>query len=292
MKTMNKNNKLGKGIASLLTDLPSFEIPEGKKPEQNGLLLIDINEITVNSNQPRKVFNDDTLNELAVSIKENGIIQPLVVEKLNDTFHLISGERRLRASKIAGITKVPVIFKRVTAREKAVMALVENIQREDLNCVDEAMSYFSLLDDYKLTQEELAKKIGKSRSSITNLLRLLKLPKIVLDALKVNKLSLGHGKVLLSIVDQRERCIKLANISIEDSLSVRDLEQLLLNKSPKKEVSSQKVKNDDYQHIINEIEQKTGYHCDFKMNKKGKGKIVIKFSSKDEFDSIFNDLIK
>jgi ParB family chromosome partitioning protein len=164
---------------------------------ENTPLLVDVSAIKTNPNQPRKIFKEKDLEELAESIKENGIIQPLVVAELeNGQFELIAGERRLRAAKKAGLEQVPVVVKRATDREKMIMSIIENVQRADLNCVEEALAYYQLMNEYKLTQEDVAKKLGKERSTVANFLRILNLPRPVIDLLQKEMLSFGHAKIL------------------------------------------------------------------------------------------------
>ena len=198
---MSKKAALGKGIASLIgTNLPKSNNKQEKitkkKSQTTGRdsgsiepALVDINSIVKNNYQPRRRFSDLELKELAASIKENGIIQPLIVTKVESGYELIAGERRLRASKMAGLQKVPVVFKRATDRDKLVMAIIENVQRADLNCVEEALGYHRLMTEFKLTQEEVAKRVGKDRSSVGNLIRILKLPHDVISALQDNTLD-------------------------------------------------------------------------------------------------------
>ena len=181
---MAKKMALGKGIASLLQDSTSHAVVAQTYANQfekeieikieNSPLLVDVSQIKTNPNQPRKIFKEKDLEELAESIRENGIIQPLTVAELEDgKFELIAGERRYRAAKKAGLEQVPVIVKRATDREKMIMSIIENVQRSDLNCVEEALAYYQLMNEYKLTQEEVAKKLGKERSTIANFIRIL-----------------------------------------------------------------------------------------------------------------------
>jgi len=200
----NKKQTLGRGIGSLLGGNNSFagvinqntlnSIPEFKKEtsatasvrieDTNNILMVDISQVKGNANQPRKIFKEKDLEELSLSIKENGILQPLLVTKVEGGFEVIAGERRLRAAKKAGLERVPVIVRTATERDKMILAVIENVQRADLNCVEEAVAYYQLISDFKVTQEELAKKIGKERSTVANFLRILKLPRPVLDLLQ------------------------------------------------------------------------------------------------------------
>ena len=187
----------------------------------------NIDDIQVNQFQPRRDFDEQALEEFAQSIRANGIIQPLVVRKSSTgNYELIAGERRLRASKIVGLKHVPIVIRRSTDREALELALIENIQRQNLNCVDEALAYFQLIEDFALTQEEVAARVGKERATVANFLRLLRLPQEILGDLKAGYLSLGHGKALLSLEDPAHRLRARSQI-IEKQLSVRDTEKLV-----------------------------------------------------------------
>ena len=173
---------------------------------ENTPLLVDVNSIKTNPNQPRKIFKEKDLEELAESIKENGIIQPLIVAELeNGHYELVAGERRLRAAKKIGLEQVPVVVKKATEREKMIMSIIENVQRSDLNCVEEALAYYQLMNEYKLTQEDVAKKLGKERSTVANFLRVLNLPRPVIDLLQKEILSFGHAKILASVKERDPR---------------------------------------------------------------------------------------
>jgi ParB family chromosome partitioning protein len=292
--------QLGKGMAALLgnnpggyTDRDVAPIEPKKIQIETQPMLVDVDKIVANKGQPRKIFKEKDLLELSESIKENGVIQPLLVHEKDGVFEIIAGERRYRASKLAGLTKVPVIVKRTTKKEVLVMSIIENVQRADLNCVEEALAYFQLMNEFELTQEEVAKKIGKERSTIANYLRILKLPKDVIISLQKELLSFGHAKVLVSLNDD-ELTKRLANEVIVKGLSVRDLEELA--KSAKKKIkpatTSNKFIADQYTQLRNKLEQKTGYHFAVKGKKNGAGELVIKFSNEAEFNDIFTYLMK
>ena len=292
--------QLGKGMAALLgnnpggyTDRDVAPIEPKKIQIETQPMLVDVDKIVANKGQPRKIFKEKDLLELSESIKENGVIQPLLVHEKDGVFEIIAGERRYRASKLAGLTKVPVIVKRTTKKEVLVMSIIENVQRADLNCVEEALAYFQLMNEFELTQEEVAKKIGKERSTIANYLRILKLPKDVIISLQKELLSFGHAKVLVSLNDD-ELTKRLANEVIVKGLSVRDLE--VLAKSAKKKIkpaaTSNKFIADQYTQLRNKLEQKTGYHFAVKGKKNGAGELVIKFSNEAEFNDIFTYLMK
>lgn len=304
---MAKKLALGKGIASLIQDSPneilkaSLADKEAEKKEvkkekkevsiEAGPALIDINEIKANPNQPRKIFKEKDLSELSESIKENGIIQPLVVVKAEKGFELVAGERRLRAAKMAGLEKVPAVIKKITEREKMVIAIIENVQRSDLNCVEEALAYYQLMNEYDLTQEEVAKRLGKERSTIANFLRILKLPRPVIELLQKEELSFGHAKVLAGEKD-REKCIRVANQAIAEKLSIREVEKLLKKKITEPKEKQNKFFNEKLNQFKDKLEQKTGYHFDIKSKKAGKGEFVIKFTNEAEFNDIYEYLLK
>jgi ParB family chromosome partitioning protein len=205
------------------------EQPGLNRDRHPGIAVIDVNEIRANEFQPRRDFDQAALNELAQSIRENGLIQPLVVRKNGEHFELIAGERRLRACKIAGLKMVPIVIRKSTDRESLELEIVENIQREDLNCVDEGLAYFQLMQEFQLSQEELAKRMGKERATIANALRILKLSDFILAELKKGNLSRGHAKALLAIEDASER-EALAKEVLEKHLSVRQTEKTAQDK--------------------------------------------------------------
>ena len=306
---MAKKSALGKGIASLIKtnstealaqnmEANAKKITQSKekvpspKVETNPS-LIAINSIKVNPYQPRKIFKDRDIKELSDSIKENGIIQPLVViQKEGNHFELIAGERRLRASKMAGLKQVPVIVKRATDKEKLVLSIIENVQRSDLNCVEEALAYYQLMDEFKLTQEEVAKKIGKERSTIANFLRLLKLPREVVGFLQKEELSFGHGKVLAAVKDST-RCVFCATTAIEQKLSVRELEEFIKKSSRSQKAPTKTQENKErFQKLRDQLESVTGFHFDIKSKGNGPGKIIINFNNEAEFNDVFEYLVK
>jgi len=295
--------KLGKGIASLIQDTPvaaqqaAIKAKLEEKPKKEMLadgnaLMIDIASIRMNSHQPRKIFKEKELEELSESIKENGIIQPLIVIKDEDGFELIAGERRLRAAKKAGLTQVPAILKRATDREKMVMAIIENVQRSDLNCIEEALAYYQLMEEFKLTQEEVAKKIGKERSTIANFLRVLKLPRVVIELIQKDLLSFGHAKVLAAIQD-RDLVINLVSEAAQKQLSVRETEELAKKgKSRSKTKARLTFLDDKLDQFRQKLEQTTGYHFNLKSKNNGSGAITIKFNNEAEFNDIYEFLLK
>ncbi len=305
---MAKKIALGKGIASLIQDTPNQLLAKQLKEELNRQeqeeriitkteivntpLLIDVSRIKANPGQPRKIFKEKSLEELANSITENGIIQPLIVMQLDGgNFELIAGERRLRAAKKAGLTQVPVVVKRGTEKDKMVMSIIENVQRSDLNCVEEALAYFQLMEDFQMTQDDVAKKLGKERSTIANYLRVLKLPRDVIEMMQKELLTFGHGKVL-AVEKDRERTIRLANTAVTEQLSVRELEKLMKTKiKPAAESKKNPFFDDRVDQARQKLEQNTGFHFQIKSSKSGKGAIALKFNNEAEFNDIYEYLM-
>jgi ParB family chromosome partitioning protein len=310
---MAKKIALGKGIASLLHDATPASVVNATYNSQfgndnppavaverevevrieNTPLLVHVDSIKTNPNQPRKIFKEKDLEELCESIKENGIIQPLIVAELEGgQYELVAGERRLRASKKAGLEMVPVVVKRATDREKMIMSIIENVQRSDLNCVEEALAYYQLMNEYKLTQEDVAKKLGKERSTVANFLRVLNLPRPVIDLLQKEMLSFGHAKILAS-VKEREEATRLANEAVSKQWSVRDLETAIKAKKPLKEKEAKKNPffEEKLEQFRKSLEQKTGFHYALSSGKNGSGTISMKFSNEAEFNDIYEFLL-
>ena len=308
-ETMAKKLALGKGIASLIKETPNeilkaslaaanFDSADEAKKEAgaveraaaNSVLMVNCDSIQQNPGQPRKMFKEAELEELANSIKENGVLQPIIVKSLEGgKFQLIAGERRLRASKKAGLTQIPVIVRQTTEKQQKVLAIIENIQRSDLNCVETAYAFYQIINDYKLTQEELAKTIGKERSSVANHLRLLKLPREVLEFLQKDLLSFGHGKILAGIEDKL-LAKELASEVVEKKLSVRQLEEMITKKldAPKFAKNSDSEFKEKEAQLRKNLEQHSGLHIQVKLGSRGDGKVVIKFNNQEEFDKIVN----
>ncbi|OFZ14416.1 MAG: hypothetical protein A2X86_05020 [Bdellovibrionales bacterium GWA2_49_15] len=261
-----------------------------KEKMESGPLMIPIEKVRANPGQPRKIFKEKELEELSQSIKENGIIQPIIVRKIENGFELIAGERRLRAAKKAGIEYVPAIVRNATDRERNIIALLENIQRADLNCVEEALAYYQLMNDFQLTQEEVSKRLGKDRSGISNYLRILKLPRNVIEFLQKDQLSFGHGKILAGVED-REEVVRLANKAIVEQWSVRMLEEQSKMKRVSKDANQDEPAQQNlakYDSIKNTIEQKSGLQIKIKVNKSGAGHIGLVFSNEAELNDIYN----
>jgi ParB family chromosome partitioning protein len=310
---MKQNNKkLGKGMAALFGESAiSANILTDMKEKQNSLatnqkvatnrveishtpLLIDIKKIKANKDQPRKIFKESDIIELSKSIKENGVIQPIIVRESEEAgvFEVIAGERRLRASRLAKLERVPVVVKKATNKDTLVMAIIENVQRADLNCVEEALAYFQLMEEFKLTQEEVAKKIGKERSTIANFLRILKLPRGVISLLQKEQISFGHAKVLASVKDA-DITKRLAESAAMEKWSVRELEKAIrARKKTAVEGKPNQFFDERIDFIKNKLEKKTGFHFDIKSKSNGAGNMVIKFNNEAEFNDVFEFLMK
>ena len=295
--TNKTKSALGKGMGALLGGNTSPLMGTASKEKatpatpKGGPILIPTHKIKANKEQPRKIFKDKELLELSASIKENGVIQPITVkEDDNGNYIIIAGERRFRATKLAGLDQIPAIIKKVTKKETLVMAIIENVQRSDLNCVEESLAYYQLMNEFDLTQEEVAKKVGKERSSVANFLRILKLPREVIQLLNKEELSFGHAKVLAAVKED-EKARRLARVAVEEKLSVRELEKLIKAKAPKKETSN-KFFNEKIDALRQKLEKKTGYHFDLKTKNNGSGSISIKFGNEAEFNDIFEFLLK
>jgi len=267
---------LGRGLGALLST---------DDKEDSGIMEIKINDIEPNTNQPRKDFNDEKLAQLAESIKQHGVVQPIIVKKEGEIYRIVAGERRWRASRMAGLTTIPVIVKDLSNRQLMEIALIENLQREDLNPIEEAEAYDRLIKEYNLTQEEISKTIGKSRSAVANSLRLLNLCDEVIEYLKSGELTSGHARCLVTIEDKSIQ-IKIARTIIEKQLSVRDTEKLVKNLLTKKTV--QKKPKQELENII-EIEEKFSNIFGTKvklLSGRKKGKILIEYYSNEELDRI------
>lgn len=281
---------LGKGLDSMIPP-KSIGKATNEKSDANvtktGETILKINEVEPNKRQPRKFFNEEALQELCESIKQHGIVQPLVVAKKDDYYEIIAGERRWRAAKLAGLKEVPVVIKDYTPQEIMEVALIENIQREDLNPVEEARAYQNLIKEYDLKQEELAVRVSKSRSAIANSLRLLKLSDKVLDMLIEESISSGHARALLALEDTEQQ-LMVAEKIVRDKLSVRDIEKMVkainnpAKPSPKKELKNDFV----YKDMEEQLKQKIGTKVKINRKSEDKGKIEIEYYSQDELEKI------
>ncbi|MBW2059152.1 MAG: ParB/RepB/Spo0J family partition protein [Deltaproteobacteria bacterium] len=278
---MGKRTALGKGLGALIPDVGQ---------QRGDLFLCPIEEIVPNGKQPRKRFDEGGMKDLAESIKEKGILEPLLVRKSSQGYELIVGERRWRAAQRAGLREVPVLVRDVSSREALELALVENLQREDLGVLEEAEGYRQLIDEYQFTQEELARRIGKDRTSVTNTLRLLRLPEEVKERLADGSLSSGHGRALLALPtekDQREAC----RIVVDKGLSVRQTEGLVKGWKRKKPASPSREEPDDAGREELQEELRRFLSTQVRISGSGRrGKIEIEFYSQDELQRLV-DLI-
>jgi ParB family transcriptional regulator, chromosome partitioning protein len=274
---------LGRGMFALVDE---NELKEVDKSQVN---VIDIQKIMPNRYQPRKNFDEESLKELADSIKEKGVIQPVIVTDLgNGRYELVAGERRLRASRMAGLIEIPVIIKDFSDEDKIEIALIENIQREDLNPIEEAMAFKEIIEKLNINQDELAKKIGKNRSSIANTLRLLKLPETIREKVIKGEITEGHARAVMMLEDV-DKMILFTNYIIENGLSVREAERDVkdFEEKPKKNVSRETKKRDN---SMIEIEERFVQSIGAKVEIKGsqaKGKIEIHYFSKQELENIY-----
>ena len=281
---------LGKGLDSLI---PEIRDNIGSEYDDKSILHLKTSEIEPNREQPRKNFNEEALGELADSIREFGIIQPLLVQKKDNYFEIIAGERRWRAAKLAGLKELPVIIKDYTEQEVIEISLIENIQRENLNPIEEAIAYKRLIDEFKLKQEEIAERVSKSRAFVANSMRLLKLTNQVQKMVILEEISSGHARALLAIEDPEEQ-INLAKKISEENLSVRETEKIIKELlTPKAEIPHIKAKNKDfiYKDIERNIETIIGTKVNLNHKAKGKGKIEIEYYSEEELDRIFELLM-
>jgi ParB family chromosome partitioning protein len=272
-------------------------MPEAANKDRHpGISLAYVDEIQANSYQPRREFDDVALAELAQSIRENGVIQPLVVRKgPNGAYMLIAGERRLRAAKLAGLKQVPIVIRRSTDREALELALVENIQRQDLGCIDEALAYQQLIEEFNLTQEEVATRVGKDRATVANCTRLLKLPQAIIDDLKRGILSFGHGKAILGLEDTDQRLLARAEI-VEKKMSVRAAEALveqmklkLTTQAPQAQAPGSTPLLSRLATLASELTRSWSTRVELKGSER-RGKILIHYGSRQELDRILENL--
>ena len=284
-----KKKALGKGLEELFSsevlDFDTFESNIMETAEENDIKEIPVSEIRPNPYQPRKTFNDEALNELAESIKHYGVFQPIIVKKGLRGYDLIAGERRLRASKIAGLTKIPAIVKEFTDDEMREISLLENIQRENLTAIELAWAYKGIIDNLDIRQEDLAQKIGKSRSHVTNTLGLLNLPKSVQEMILNGDISMGHARVL-SKMDDNDEVIKLADRIVHENISVHELEDISKKDDIKKRMPiNKRINNNNYNYSQVEDELKDILGTNVKINGK---KISIYFENVNDLNRILD----
>ena len=296
----SKRNALGRGLSAILRN-PKSDITDNRTDEKNlvaSISEIAIEDIQINPFQPRVNFEKEKIYELAESIKELGIIQPITVRKLGyNKFQLISGERRLKASKELGLKSIPSFIRIANDEQMLEMALVENIQRENLNPIEIAISFQRLIKECNLTQEECGNKLGKKRSTITNFLRLLKLPLEIQDGLKKDKISIGHARALINIKNEKNQ-LNIFNDIIDNGFSVREVEQIAKDFSDRNynySAKRKKIDSDDiipfgHQKKLFDLSKSLNVEIKLKRNKKGSGKIIIPFSDDDKLSEIFNKI--
>ena len=289
-----KRGGLGKGLDSLIPDTIKTSVPEKTKivekvVEKPVELKVKISKVGPNKDQPRKQFDEDALMELADSIKQFGIIQPLIVQEKNGFYEIIAGERRWRAAKLAGLKEVPVIVKDYSDLEVVEISLIENIQRENLNPIEEALAYKRLLNEFNLKQDEVAERVSKSRTAVTNSMRLLKLDERVQQMVIDDMLSTGHARALLGIEDPELQAATAAKV-FDEKLSVREVEKLvkqIQNAKPEKK-KEEKVHDFIYTDLEEKMKAAVGTKVSIHQNAKGKGKIEIEYYSREDLERIID----
>ncbi len=288
---MGKKNVLGRGLGALIDDANRI------KEQSSSINEIEISKIVANPFQPRTNFDEEALNELSASIKEIGIIQPITLRKIDDDkYQIIAGERRFRAAKMAGLTTIPAFVRIAEDEGMLEMALVENIQREDLDAIEIALSYQRLIEECKLTQESLSERVGKKRSTVTNYLRLLKLPAIIQKGIVEKQITMGHARALIGVEDPESQIMIYEQI-LKYDFSVRKVEEFVRNLSneEKSEIQENQPKTKfptEYEDLKTHLSKYFKTKIDFSMNPKGKGKIIIPFKSSEELERILGILDK
>ncbi len=290
---------LGKGVDSLIPQSKLNQIntkDDNETSALNGVTVLKITQVEPNRGQPRKVFNEDKLHELSDSIKQYGIVEPLIVVKKSDYYEIVAGERRWRAAKIAGLTEVPVVIKDYTKQQIIEIALIENIQREDLNPIEEAKAYQQLIEEYNLKQDEVAERVSKSRTTITNSIRLLKLNEMVQDMLIEECISSGHARALLGLNDTSMQ-YELATRIFDEKLSVRETEKLIKQMNNNNLDKTKKIKKplentEIYQSLEEKLKQSIGSKVMINRKDNTKGKIEIEYYSDDELERIIGIITK
>lgn len=286
---MAQRNALGRGLGALIDDAGQEHTVNADSVNE-----IEINRIEVNPFQPRTKFDEEALKELASSIKQLGIIQPITVRKIDDRkFQLITGERRLRAAQLAGLNKIPAFVRFANDQEMLEMALVENIQREDLDAIEVAISYQRLIEECKLTQESMSDRVGKKRSTISNYLRLLKLPAEIQLGIRDKKITMGHARTLINVENEKTQ-LKIYYKIIDEDLSVRKTEDITRDINiPKPDVQKEKVRlPEEYEQLKKHLADHFNSKIEFNRNNKGSGKIVIPFKSDEDLERIMGIIDK
>ncbi len=287
---MSKKRGLGKGLGALIPSATSIKLTEGGGA--TGAVELPVNQISPNPHQPRQAMNQDELQELANSISEHGLIQPLVVTKAGSSYQLIAGERRWRASQLAGLTHVPVVIKETTPQQMLELAIVENIQRADLNPLEEAQAYAQLMEEFGLTQEAVAERVGKSRTAVANTVRLLNLPDEVKIALASGQISEGHARALLSLKKKRDQLNMLAAIT-EKGLNVRQTESLVRQTLTGDKAAKPKRPSltPHDKAMLTRFQSKLGTKVELSRLEEETGKLTIHFYSQEELQAIFSAIL-
>ena len=276
-----KKGGLGKGMSALIYD-------NAMEPTSGESVRHSINEIEPNRDQPRKIFEEQALAELSASIKEHGVLQPLLVRPMADgSYRLVAGERRYRAARMAGVTEVPVTIREMTDEEESIFALIENLHREDLNAIEEAQGIKTLIDTFGFTQEEAAQKVGKSRTAVTNSLRLLNLPEDISNLVRDGKISMGHARALLSFEDAAEAS-RVAQLVVKDGISVRDVERLAKSAQKTKKSPEKREKKRDifYDEVEIALSKMLGRKVKVFVSKGGSGTLEVEFFSKSDLEKL------
>ena len=294
-KDAGKKARIGKGLDALIPSGGVAKTAEkaGKVTDKEGVVNVKISKVEPNREQPRKNFDEDALQELAESIKQFGVLQPILVQERDDYYEIIAGERRWRAANIAGLKEVPVIIRNLTEQEIVEIALIENIQREDLNPIEEAQAYKRLLTEFNLKQDEVAERVSKSRTAVTNSMRLLKLSDDVQQMVIDEMITTGHARALLAIEDPEQQYI-LAQKVFDEKLSVRDIEKLVKNlgKTKVQKKSKEKQLTAIYQEIEETLKEKLSTKVSIVAKENGAGKIEVEFFSHEELDRLMEIIMK
>lgn len=285
---MSNAGRLGKGLNALF--LENYDLEESPKTGEE-IVKIEISQLRANPYQPRRNFNEDKINELATSIKEHGVFQPIIVKKTVKGYIIIAGERRYRACKKAGLTEIPAIVRDFDDRTMMEIALLENLQRENLSPLEEAVAYKVIMDKYNLTQQELGERIGKSRSHVTNMLRVLALPENLQQMLNDKKIDFGHAKVLLG-VENKDKMAYYADLIVKDGLSVRALESMIKEEKkiiPKKPIKKNVEKDVHVKQLEEDIMNQLGTNVELVRGNKS-GKLIIHFTNDDDLNRVLDKL--
>ena len=295
-----RKHGLGKGLDALIPASEGQKVKAASSPaakeqsrmEQSAPLIVRISQVEPDRTQPRKEFNEEKLEELAGSIRNVGVVEPLIVTDEGDHYRIISGERRWRAAQKAGLKEIPIIIRKLTEKEIAEIALVENIQRVDLNPIEEAQGYQRLMQEFGYTQEEVAARISKNRATVANTLRLLKLSEPVRQMLIEEKISAGHARALVMIEDPEQQ-LEIARKAAEEHLSVRDIEKLLKNKDrlPRRTLEKNEIPASDYRALEERLKSSLGTKVSISAKANGKGKLEIEFYSNEDLEKIIDTIL-